>query len=191
LLRLIRRRHRFSPPGCRLKCALHSATLTVLLDRWKAEYPSGQRGLTVNQVAKPSKVRILPRPLFRSTDDDDIHRGVAQLGRALRSGRRGRRFKSYHPDLMFWVYVLQSEVTSRFYTGSCEDLDLRLHQHNSALNPSTKHGVPWRLIHSESFSTRPEAVRRERFLKTGKGREELCQLVESQRRSSGRRGDRP
>jgi putative endonuclease len=92
---------------------------------------------------------------------------------------------------MFWVYVLQSEVTSRFYTGSCEDLDLRLHQHNSALNPSTKHGVPWRLIHSESFSTRPEAVRRERFLKTGKGREELCQLVESQRRSSGRRGDRP
>ena len=25
-------------------------------------------------------------------------RGVAQLGRALRSGRRGRRFKSCHPD---------------------------------------------------------------------------------------------
>ncbi len=25
-------------------------------------------------------------------------RGVAQLGSALRSGRRGRRFKSYHPD---------------------------------------------------------------------------------------------
>ena len=26
------------------------------------------------------------------------HRDVAQLGRALRSGRRGRRFKSCHPD---------------------------------------------------------------------------------------------
>ena len=25
-------------------------------------------------------------------------RGVAQFGRALRSGRRGRRFKSCHPD---------------------------------------------------------------------------------------------
>ena len=25
-------------------------------------------------------------------------RGVAQFGRALRSGRRGRRFKSFHPD---------------------------------------------------------------------------------------------
>ena len=27
-----------------------------------------------------------------------IHRGVAQFGRALRSGRRGRRFKSCHLD---------------------------------------------------------------------------------------------
>ena len=29
---------------------------------------------------------------------EGIFRGVAQPGRALRSGRRGRRFKSYHPD---------------------------------------------------------------------------------------------
>ena len=30
-----------------------------------------------------------------------LHRGVAQLGSALRSGRRGRRFKSCHPDHVF------------------------------------------------------------------------------------------
>lgn len=30
-----------------------------------------------------------------------MHRGVAQLGSALRSGRRGRRFKSCHPDVVF------------------------------------------------------------------------------------------
>lgn len=29
-------------------------------------------------------------------------RGVAQLGSALRSGRRGRRFKSCHPDHFSW-----------------------------------------------------------------------------------------
>ena len=28
----------------------------------------------------------------------ECHRDVAQFGRALRSGRRGRRFKSCHPD---------------------------------------------------------------------------------------------
>ncbi len=30
------------------------------------------------------------------------HRSVAQLGRALRSGRRGRRFESCHSDFFIW-----------------------------------------------------------------------------------------
>ena len=38
------------------------------------------------------------------------HRGVAQLGSARRSGRRGRRFKSCHPDKKFH---LQSSILSR------------------------------------------------------------------------------
>lgn len=38
--------------------------------------------------------------LYKSLEEnDEVHqRGVAQFGRALRSGRRGRRFKSCHPD---------------------------------------------------------------------------------------------
>ena len=34
--------------------------------RYLGRYPSGQRGLTVNQLAMPSEVRILPCPLVRS-----------------------------------------------------------------------------------------------------------------------------
>ena len=41
----------------------------------------------VRTVRKPTALCHNTRP-----------RGVAQPGRALRSGRRGRRFKSYHPD---------------------------------------------------------------------------------------------
>ena len=78
---------------------------------------------------------------------------------------------------MYHVYVLRSESTGRFYTGSCEDLDLRLTQHNSGQSKSTRHGVPWVLAHHESFDTRAEAVRRERFFKTGVGRDELARLV--------------
>jgi hypothetical protein len=37
--------------------------------------------------------------------------------------------------------------------------------------------VPWRLSHCELFRDRAEAVRRERFLKTGKGREELDRIL--------------
>ena len=31
-----------------------------------------------------------------------FYRSVAQLGRALRSGRRGRRFESCHSDFFIW-----------------------------------------------------------------------------------------
>ena len=34
------------------------------------------------------------------------HRGVAQLGRALRSGRRGRVFESRHPDFLCPILTL-------------------------------------------------------------------------------------
>ena len=48
-----------------------------------------------------------------------------------------------------------------------------------------KHRVPWALIQSEGFATRIEAAQRERYYKTGGGRDELDRL-----RQSGRRGDR-
>jgi putative endonuclease len=79
----------------------------------------------------------------------------------------------------FFVYVLRSDVTGRRYIGSCHDLDNRFREHNAGESKATKHGIPWRLIHYESFSSRTEAVRRERFLKTGKGRDELDRIESS------------
>lgn len=43
----------------------------------------------------------------------------------------------------------------------------------AATTPATRHGIPWRLVYNEEFQTRLEALRRERFLKSGKGREFL------------------
>jgi putative endonuclease len=122
-------------------------------------------------------------------------RAVAQPGRALGSGPRGRRFKSSQPDSFrsrpslfrhssrarrmadaYLVYVLRSAKTGRRYVGSCQELTLRLRQHNAGESKSTKHGIPWRLIHWELFSTRSEAMRREKYLNTGKGRDELDQI---------------
>ncbi len=76
-------------------------------------------------------------------------------------------------DQQFWVYVLVSEKTGRRYVGSTQDVANRLRQHNSGHSKSTKHGMPWRLAKTESFPSRTEAVRRERYLKTGQGRREL------------------
>jgi putative endonuclease len=74
---------------------------------------------------------------------------------------------------MFYCYVLRSQKTGRRYVGSCEDLIERIHRHSAGESKATKHGAPWVLVRSESFATRAEAAQRERYYKTGRGRDEL------------------
>lgn len=77
---------------------------------------------------------------------------------------------------MYHVYVLRSEKTGRRYVGSTQNIEERLAQHNRGYSLATKHGAPWMLLHSEEFATRAEAFQRERFFKTGKGRDLLDKL---------------
>ncbi len=77
------------------------------------------------------------------------------------------------PGLMFYVYVLRSAKTGRRYVGSCQDVAARLLRHNAGHSKATRHGVPWILSYTESFSNRAEAMQKERYYKTGKGRDEL------------------
>ena len=78
---------------------------------------------------------------------------------------------------MFYCYVLRSKKAGRRYVGSCEDLNHRLDRDNAGESKATKHGLPWMLLRSESFRSRPEATWRERYYKTGRGREELNKLL--------------
>jgi len=85
---------------------------------------------------------------------------------------------------MFTTYVLRSQSTGRFYTGSTSDFETRLKRHNSDLNISTKHRGPWELLYREDFTTRAEAMARERYFKTGSGRDELKHNIAKRARSS-------
>jgi putative endonuclease len=78
---------------------------------------------------------------------------------------------------MFYVYVLRSEKTGRRYVGSCEDVGDRLRRHNAGESKATSHGIPWSLVHVEEFLTRSAAMNRERYYKTGRGRDELDRLA--------------
>ncbi|MGB6545655.1 MAG: GIY-YIG nuclease family protein [Candidatus Acidiferrales bacterium] len=82
---------------------------------------------------------------------------------------------------MFSVYVLRSKATGLLYTGSTSNLARRFEQHNSGISVSTKHGRPWELVFREDYPTRAQAVRRERELKTGKGRDELSPVFSTAR----------
>ncbi len=74
---------------------------------------------------------------------------------------------------MYYVYILQSLNEKRRYIGQTNDLERRLGEHNTGRSPFTKGRGPWELIYWEEFKTRTEAIKREHFMKSGKGREFL------------------
>jgi putative endonuclease len=81
---------------------------------------------------------------------------------------------------MYFVYVLKNVRTSRRYVGYTSDIKRRIDQHNSSrFNPKgyTKRiSGPWKLVYKEEYFTRAKAMRREKFLKSGQGREWLKNL---------------
>jgi putative endonuclease len=66
---------------------------------------------------------------------------------------------------MFYVYILQSKVDASFYIGQTENLDKRLLYHNEGLSKYTNRKKPWEVVYFEEYTTRTEAIQRERFLK--------------------------
>lgn len=65
----------------------------------------------------------------------------------------------------YYMYILYSAAIDKYYVGSCEDINIRLKQHNSSKTRSTSHGIPWQIMKQEIFDTRDEAVKRELLLK--------------------------
>jgi len=68
---------------------------------------------------------------------------------------------------------LKSELDGRLYKGYTEDLLQRLKEHNSGKSKSTKGYKPWKIVYFEEFITQHEALSREKYFKTGSGREYL------------------
>ena len=72
---------------------------------------------------------------------------------------------------MFYVYILQSLKDNRLYIGFTSDLKKRLIEHRSGKVTTTKNRRPMLLIYYEAYRSKKDAQIREKFLKTGKGRE--------------------
>jgi len=73
---------------------------------------------------------------------------------------------------MYWVYILYSDSSDKFYIGYTSNLEGRLEAHNHEENSGwTRSYAPWRLVYSESFLSRRDAMSRERRLKSFKNKE--------------------
>jgi len=83
---------------------------------------------------------------------------------------------------MYETYVLENTCGKR-YTGQTESLSERLLMHNDVLPEKAKfhkttYGKgPWKIIFTKSFETRIEAMKFEKYLKTGAGRKWLKSII--------------
>ena len=74
---------------------------------------------------------------------------------------------------MYFIYVLFSEKLVKRYIGSTENREKRLQQHNAGHSKFTSGGIPWRFFYEEKYESKTEAMKREKFLKSGIGRKWL------------------
>jgi len=75
--------------------------------------------------------------------------------------------------MIYYIYAIKSSVYNRIYVGFTANLEKRIKEHNQGKTKSTKGFTPWYLIYYETTETRIEARKREKYLKSGSGKEFL------------------
>ena len=80
---------------------------------------------------------------------------------------------------MQYVYILESKSDGNLYIGCTNDLQRRITLHNSKKVESTKHRTPFTLIHYEAYLSEKDAFERERYLKTGWGKQFIKKNLEN------------
>ena len=73
----------------------------------------------------------------------------------------------------YTVYAIRSAKDRSIYVGMTNDLNRRLKEHHRSRTKSTKSKLPYRLIYKEKAPDRKEARIREKYLKSGIGKEFL------------------
>ena len=85
---------------------------------------------------------------------------------------------------MCFAYILYSFQLDKFYVGhTCDNMDERLRTHLSNHSGYTSKAKDWDVVHTESYSDKASAYRREREIKGWKSRRLIIELIESSKRN--------
>ena len=72
---------------------------------------------------------------------------------------------------MFYVYTICSIKRNYIYPGLTDNVERRFHEHQSGNNGTTKPFRPFKIILIEEYGNRSDARKREKFFKSGLGKE--------------------
>jgi putative endonuclease len=74
---------------------------------------------------------------------------------------------------MYFVYAISSTVRNYIYVGLTNDLGRRIAEHNAGKERTTRTYRPFVTLHTEKLPDRIAARQREKYLKSGIGKEFL------------------
>lgn len=77
------------------------------------------------------------------------------------------------------VYILLSQKDKRTYVGYTNNLDKRVHEHNSGKVKATEFRRPLLILHTKKFDNLEDAKKREKYYKNGAGRKKLKKIFEN------------
>jgi len=81
---------------------------------------------------------------------------------------------------MYYVYAIYNRKHDKFYIGQTEDIDSRLKLHNDGTfkgSYTSRFDGEWLIIYKEELSDRVSAIRREKQLKSYRGREFVISYI--------------
>ena len=88
--------------------------------------------------------------------------------------------------MLYTVYVLFSISHQKIYIGYTSNLIERFKSHNElSIKGWTRSFRPWLVIYNEFYQTKNEAIKREKKLKSGKGREWIWSRIQNQFLANG------
>ena len=77
----------------------------------------------------------------------------------------------------FIVYILFSEIKNKYYIGFTSNIEERLKRHNQKSKGFTGAVNDWKLVHTENYFTKEEAVQRELKIKSWKSKLKIQDLL--------------
>ncbi len=78
--------------------------------------------------------------------------------------------------IMFYTYAIKSCNKNYIYVGLTNNPERRISEHNNRKEKTTRAYTPFKTILIEKYTTRIEARKREKYLKSGIGKEYLKSL---------------
>ncbi|MBI5662604.1 MAG: GIY-YIG nuclease family protein [Ignavibacterium album] len=82
--------------------------------------------------------------------------------------------------MKYYLYILKSKTSDKYYTGISEDVERRLEFHNTREKGFTSRYRPWEVVFKKEFENKAEAIRAERNVKRWKSKLMIEKLIKQE-----------